>query len=524
MKKNIILILIIAINFFSTNINAQTLGAYLTNMRVNQQLVTSNYPIDVGINDFKDLTFRCGFTKFSGSDVPSVTVNVSVYNSSGGKVTEYFNESKSMSLSDTGTYVDTYKTLYASSVNYDGTNYIQCRVYQNNSPNVWYSEKYYVKKTPTYTLTSNSTNVLCGTTTPARFTANSAAASGNSYNWSIGAGWSYNGYAGPLNVGSTGTNYIDVVPTSGTLGQVTCVASFQGVVVTTLGATLNYEPFTSAATISGNTSICSLGTTTNYTINAGLGNTVTWSSSNTAKATVGAQSSNQVTLTSVTNGILDLIATITNPCGQTTSVKKIINIGLPSVAILKTVLTGQNIVRLELYGVGNINVRNLGITNVSWELLSSIPASCGALPNQNSFVNYLDYTGNCNSTIKVTVTTSCGVKSYSTTVNAQSGIVNRIGNPNTIYKISPNPSSDIITVELNNSGNLKSNDSSFEKVNKFDNKSPTASLFDMYGLLKDRFIIIDGKANLDVKKYPKGVYFLKINNNGIEENHQIIVE
>lgn len=469
-----------------------------------------------------------------------MVLTVGLFSSDGTLKTRYNTQDGSGDFSfvtnGTGVAGTLSKDIETSNINYTG-DYLQCKIIRVGAQvPIYFSEKYYFKRTPTYTLTSNSTNVLCGSSTPARFTANSSAASDNTYNWSIGAGWSYNGYTGPLNVGSTGTNYIDVVPTSGTLGQVTCVASFQGQAVTTLGATLNYVPFTSTSTISGTNAICPPSTNAIYTIaNVGAGNTLVWSSSNTAVATISNATSTQVTVNKVGFGTFTLKATITNSCGQTFIVGKSIQIINPITINTANFATAPYI-------------RN-EYCDTKWHYVEiDFPYQTGITRN---FISVTPNAGTLPGTTQAGVIFKLG-KAFSGQffydINFSNGCVGldyasedftplmirtcaqlpqgRISNPTikeTSFLVFPNPSKDVINIELIKSNNLKVTNE-FEKSNKLDSNSSTASLYDMFGLQKDTFNIIDDKAILDVKKYPKGIYVLKINKDGIEENHQIIVE
>ncbi|MCX6172662.1 MAG: T9SS type A sorting domain-containing protein [Flavobacterium sp.] len=80
----------------------------------------------------------------------------------------------------------------------------------------------------------------------------------------------------------------------------------------------------------------------------------------------------------------------------------------------------------------------------------------------------------------------------------------------TIFKLYPNPSNDIINIELENTTSTptKSN----------------ASIYTMFGVQITNFEILEDKAIIDVKHFNKGMYILKINTDGKEENHQIIIQ
>jgi Secretion system C-terminal sorting domain/PKD-like domain len=528
MKKIYAITVILAIQLYCSKSNAQV-QSYLNQVQLPNQS-SAIIPPDGTINLYTNSTVRLN-CRYGGVKTNNLVITgtynivVGLFSSDGTLKTRYNTQDGDGDFifvdASTGVSGTLSKDIDTNNINYYG-DYLQCKIVRVGAQvPVYLSEKYYFKRTPTYTLTSNSSNVQCGTTTPARFTANSAAASGNTYNWSIGAGWKYNGNIGPYNIGSTGTNYIDVVPTSGTLGQVTCVASFQGQAVTTLGATLNYVPFISTATISGANAICPPSTTTVYTIsNVGVGNTVTWSSTNTAVATISNATSTQVTVNKVSFGTFSIKAIITNSCGQTSVVSK-------SVKIINPVLINTTTFAVAPY------IRN-EYCDTKWHYVEiDFPYQTGVTRN---FISVTPNSGTLPGTTQAGVIFKLG-KAFSGQffydINFSNGCVGvdyasedfpplmirtcaqlpqgRTSNPDIQeinYKVYPNPSKDIITIETESK----------------ESKVINATLYDMFGLLKDTFNIMDNKAIRDVKQYPKGIYVLKINNDGIVENHQIIVE
>lgn len=83
----------------------------------------------------------------------------------------------------------------------------------------------------------------------------------------------------------------------------------------------------------------------------------------------------------------------------------------------------------------------------------------------------------------------------------------------TIYSIYPNPSRDIVTIELR------------DKNNKPDKGSTVhGELFDLIGLSRSKVQIQDNKATFSVQGLNKGIYLLKIYINDQVESHQIAVE
>ena len=149
--------------------------------------------------------------------------------------------------------------------------------------------------------------------------------------------------------------------------------------------------FINSATLSGNIVICPGGNGV-YTISGlGAGNTVTWSSSNTAVATVSGGTQSQVTVNGLTNGAVNLIATVTNACGQVaTPITKAINIGAPFP--LNGIDAKPIWIRASFYNVDLTFNPILGTTSYYWTIekdLSSDSFACGANKTDTKFSNNL---------------------------------------------------------------------------------------------------------------------------------------
>ena len=91
-------------------------------------------------------------------------------------------------------------------------------------------------------------------------------------------------------------------------------------------------------------------------------------------------------------------------------------------------------------------------------------------------------------------------------------VLGRLSNPKT-YKVYPNPSNDIVYVDLVD-----------ENLKPAKNAVITAELYDILGMPRGKVTIIDNKAVVDVKNLNRGIYVLKINIDGQEEGHQIAVQ
>ncbi|MCL9771054.1 T9SS type A sorting domain-containing protein [Flavobacterium sp. HXWNR69] len=118
---------------------------------------------------------------------------------------------------------------------------------------------------------------------------------------------------------------------------------------------------------------------------------------------------------------------------------------------------------------------------------------------------------------KVRVSNSCGFSNWVTfTLNVDkcnsNGFLMR-GDALTTYMIYPNPSKDMVYIDLRDQNNLPEIKS---KV--------YGELYDLMGNLKSNVEIVDHKAVFSVNGLNKGIYVLKIYINGNEESHQIAVE
>jgi Secretion system C-terminal sorting domain len=91
--------------------------------------------------------------------------------------------------------------------------------------------------------------------------------------------------------------------------------------------------------------------------------------------------------------------------------------------------------------------------------------------------------------------------------------INKITSPKSIYKVYPNPSKDIVNIDLREENNLPEKGTTI-----------SGELFDMMGQSKSKVNIKDNKAVFSVLGLPRGIYVLKIYINDQIESHQIAVE
>ncbi|MXN92445.1 T9SS type A sorting domain-containing protein [Flavobacterium sp. Sd200] len=305
--------------------------------------------------------------------------------------------------------------------------------------------------------------------------------------------------------------------------------------------TVTRLPFTSAATITGASTFC---TSSSYTLNGLLPNqTVTWSLSGLN----GVLSSTTGTSTTVTgvgnrNGDINLIATITNACGETFTIVKNLTIGVNGLFAVLTTPSGYpysypytnapegcadafyvfktssentnlyNSTKKMQFTCNGITVTKLPVANYQFHLY----ASDFNIPQGNSFV------------VTAKVVNSCGVAVNQQTFTlyrptlCQCGIgsgclqLPRMANPGSDinvsiknFKVYPIPSDSYLNIEL---------------VSDSISSNVELSIYNMIGQVVKKLKVTDKSTTIDVSNYDKGVYFIKINNNGVLESHQFIVK
>ncbi|GGE13633.1 hypothetical protein [Psychroflexus salis] len=178
---------------------------------------------------------------------------------------------------------------------------------------------------PSFTLVPSSLSLPCGDVTPRTFEvvpSNIPSGANVTYQWS-NIGWS------TIN---TNSNIRTLQPSSPTSlpSSVMVTPYIDGVSQTTETCIVSRSNFTTTAGINGNNYVCGSEV---YMVD-NLSNNVTIqsvSSSNTNIATVSLTSNNEITVTKITDGIVNISATLQNLCSQaTTIVKENIQIGIPN--------------------------------------------------------------------------------------------------------------------------------------------------------------------------------------------------
>jgi hypothetical protein len=302
--------------------------------------------------------------------------------------------------------------------------------------------------------------------------------------------------------------------------------------------TVTRKPFTSNATISGNATFCS---SSSYSMLGLLPDqTVVWSLSNPLSGTLSTTTGTTTTLTAgQAQGDVVLIAKITNSCGETTYKTKNITIGVNGLSVVLTTPSGYpysypyynvpEVCSAPLY-VFSTSSENTNVNNPT-KLMKFICNGSTIIKqpvgNYDFFLYASDFNISEGSSFKVTafVGNSCGFATNATEftlyrptpcecgIGCDNNQLPRIASsnhdkPKSGLKLYPNPSNDVIKIELDTTTITNSK----------------ALVYNMLGAQVDSFNILENKGLLDVKNYNKGMYILKINVNGEVQSHQIIVK
>lgn len=178
---------------------------------------------------------------------------------------------------------------------------------------------------PTFTLSPTSLTFVCGTPQTRTFTVSTSSSNScsTSYNWSLGTnnGWLYNGSPAPASF-STTTSSITLTSVNANIlpSPVSVVPVLNGIAQSPRNCTTAFSPFTITPSITGAAALCPTSIQSVYSIiNAGSGNTVSWSLSNNSLAIILSSSNTSATVKGLINGTVSLQATVTNPCGQVVS-------------------------------------------------------------------------------------------------------------------------------------------------------------------------------------------------------------
>lgn len=480
-----------------------------------QTTVTNCSTINFGSTQSNSLTFYYTLSKGSSQAVGDGTVTIYLKFSSSSNPTLKTSVNIPASFWSPTQYQNTIACNIAESeVQVSGSSiYIEF-----NNGSQYKSCEYPITKTqvPIFTLSPISTTVGCGSTSQYTFSV------ANVYNspGTLTYLWSTSGWSGTVN---SSLSSVTLTPSSLTSlpSNVTVTPYLNGVAQPTKTCTVTRAPFSSNATISGSSTLCSSST---YTINGLLaGQSVTsWSLSNPAKATLSGTTGNSTTVTKIGDGSVTLTATITNSCNQTTT--KSINLLLgttnpPSpISGPTSVATGA----LVTYSVPSVpgatsylwylpypydTVTNFNYSGQRWQKRTNSSSS-------NS-IQVFTGLGGISGLIQVMAVNGCGTSGARTLNVAHGGgggAIPRMALPdkNTAIKIYPNPATNIVNLELDQ--NIKPD------------SNVKALLLDSQGTELKNVEIVNSTAKINVENLPSGFYVVSLNIDGKIENHKLYIE
>lgn len=289
-------------------------------------------------------------------------------------------------------------------------------------------------------------------------------------------------------------------------------------------------PYASNAKISAPIAVCPNSQTICYINDLEPNTNVTWSCSATSLANLSSPINNQITVsTNSYEGQFDIIATLTNSCGEKTQKTHSILIGKPVFENFSFENGNQSICIAPFtnftYSVSELNSADRIIANFkglnSSEIITNTNFEWKTL-NDNILLNIPK--GNkisiCTlsagyTSISVRAKNSCGWSEWfelpiEITENTNSFRISS----NQSFNVYPIPTSDFINIE----------ETSFSKNNGDNRSLKIIEIYNMYGLLIKKFIYKDTKITIPTNELKKGNYILKINNSTISERHNIVIQ
>ncbi len=235
----------------------------------------------------------------------------------------------------------------------------------------------------------------------------------------------------------------------------------------------------------------------------------------TANAQIISQTGYSVIVKGLTNGSATLTATFQN--GQT--VTKNIWVGLPTFNFSRGTYQSETCDGIKYHYVPFI-INLPPDTSLTFHFLYP-NIRYTAIGNVYTFEFLKNYSGSFN--IYATATNICGTFYYESegehqigncaSLNNSGGNKSESNNVSSLFKTYPNPTNNIINIELKNSDQKPANNSSI-----------FAELYNMMGEVKRNVTVNNNIATVDVLGLPRGIYILKINIDGIIESHQVAIE
>jgi hypothetical protein len=193
-------------------------------------------------------------------------------------------------------------------------------------------------------------------------------------------------------------------------------------------------------------------------------------------------------------------------------ITKVIWVGKPKITIYQPTVSTCNTILQIKSATTNATLQEQGINYLSWER-----------DGEEVGTGYNYSFGGYYSPIMLSATNTCGTTTYNSFIPLRlpvkcgsspiSRTSNSINDNTSFYRIYPNPSKDIVNIDLRDQNNQPK-----KRI------AITGELFDLMGQSKSKVEIIDNKATFSVRSLNKGIYILRIYINGQVESHQIIVE
>jgi hypothetical protein len=504
--KIISLILITANSFAQVSVNV---GSLTYSVSSGPAVIAANCgTIDFGLNSSTSINITVNLTKPSNQVVGAGKLYVYTK----GYSSNLRVERASVTINDNWISSTSYVTGTVFTLNASDFGFSQDILYVAyvSSGNVEYKScNYMISKTPspTFTLSPQTLFTSCNNNSNYSFSVLNEFNSPGTlyYNWNVGNGWTRNGVP-VYGIFTTTENNITLSasPSASLPSNVQVTPIYNGVAQPTKTSIIKFNQLTATfSTIAGPNSICTPTSSSVYTIDklASIFSVSSWRSTNPAIATVTSNGNNAV-VNSVGLGSFDLVATLTNLCGQSINISKTIWVGVPSVIFQYNYFEPQPVKStLCVYSnISNYTLEQQGVTNIIFKNYNTNTI----LQNSNS---------NCRRTtkpncIEATITNACGSSTivYDCFDRKQAIINNN-------YTVYPNPSKNVVNIDIIDQ-------------NSFTQKKSiiSAELYDLMGLSKLKVGIKNYKTTFSVAGLPTGIYILKINIDGTTENHQVVVE
>lgn len=375
---------------------------------------------------------------------------------------------------------------------------------------------------PIFTISPSTVSMTCGTVFTKIFTVSTTGtlACPVTYNWNLGStnnGWLYNGIAAPASFTTT-ANSITLTAANPYIlpSNVTVTPVLNGTNQPLLTSTLSFAPLP-LYTVSGDNIVCT--TSNNYSVpTLPFGATVQWQAIPNNIVTINSPNATQTTITKGYNsGIITLIATITNQCGQVGQAYKYdISVGSGVSSLvgryylndpsqpheLITYYSGINYIPANT--ICNVFIDNPGLESATWSLVSGNTNFWTQFTEGANHIlqMHLPYSNEDIVTFRLTNTNSCGTYDFDVLFVAQW----QYGG---YFRISPNPTKDNLTISVDEAKLLanriaKSSDQDIKEI----------VILDKTGMVQAKQTYSKGtrQINMNISNLKTGIYIVRIFN------------